>query len=83
MGTSVWDPSQLGSAGHCTATVPAYSLNVTLVPISNHPVGYLTIWPAASSEPYSLDGRPSSNAAMVPGGTGDAVSVYVTLYQTS
>ena len=71
--------------GSCSvpATAAAYSLNVTLVPISNHPVGYLTIWPAGQTQPVvstmnSLDGRIKANAAIVPGGTGDAVSVYVT-----
>jgi probable HAF family extracellular repeat protein len=61
----------------------AYSLNVTLVPINHDPVGYLTIWPTGQTQPTvstmnSLDGRVKANAAIVPGGTGEAVSVYVT-----
>ncbi len=61
----------------------AYSLNVTLVPIQNQPVSYLTIWPTGENRPTistmnSPDGRIKANAAIVPGGTGGAVSVYVT-----
>ncbi len=61
----------------------AYSLNVTVVPIQNHPVGYLTIYPTGQTRPTvstmnSLDGRIKANAAIVPAGTGTAVSVYAT-----
>ncbi len=61
-----------------TATV--YSLNVTVVP--NGRLGYLTIWPTGQDQPLvslmnSLDGRIKANAAIVPGGADDAVSVYV------
>ena len=64
-------------------TASAYSLNVTLVPLQGHPVHYLTIWPTGQTQPQvstmnSLDGRVKANAAIVPGGTGGAVSVYVT-----
>ena len=63
------------------ATAAGYSLNVTVVP--NGPLGYLTIWPTAWSQPYvstmnSRDGRIKANAAIVPAGVNDAVSVYVT-----
>jgi uncharacterized repeat protein (TIGR03803 family) len=60
----------------------AYSLNVTVVPITT--LGYLTIWPTGESQPVvstmnSPDGRIKANAAIVPaGGNGGAVSVYVT-----
>ena len=71
--------------GGCSipSNAAAYSLNVTLVPIQNHPVGYLTIWPTGLTQPTvstmnSLDGRVKANAAIVPAGTGTAVSVYVT-----
>jgi hypothetical protein len=71
--------------GGCSipSTAAAYSLNVTLVPVEHHSVGYLTIWPAGQTQPSvstmnSLDGRVKANAAIVPAGTGTAVSVYVT-----
>ena len=59
----------------------AYSLNVSVVP--QGPLGYLTIWPTGESQPLvatlnSLDGRIKADAAIVPAGTGGAVSVYVT-----
>jgi hypothetical protein len=73
------------TSGGCSIppNAAAYSLNVTLVPIQNHPVGFLTIWPTGLAQPAvstmnSLDGRVKANAAIVPAGTGTAVSVYVT-----
>ena len=44
-------------------------------------LGYLTIWPTGEAQPTistmnSLDGRIKANAAIVPAGTNDAVSVY-------
>ena len=61
----------------------AYSLNVTLVPIQHQRVRYLTIWPTGQAQPNvslmnSPDGRTKANAAIVPAGSGSAVSVYVT-----
>jgi uncharacterized repeat protein (TIGR02543 family) len=63
------------------ATAAAYSLNVTVVPKGT--LGYLTIWPAGESQPLvstlnSYDGRVKANAAIVPAGASQAVSVYVT-----
>ena len=56
-----------------------YSLNVTVVPHSR--LGYLTIWPTGQPQPgvstMNSDGRTKANAAIVPAGTGGAVSVYV------
>jgi hypothetical protein len=54
---------------------------VTAVPSSN--LGYLSIWPTGEPIPLvstlnSPDGRIKANAAIVPGGYQDAVSVYVT-----
>ena len=77
--------AQSGGVG-CTpfslSSAQAYSLNVTLVPVNNHPVGYLTIWPAGEPQPLvslmNSDGRIKANAAIVPAGTNGAVSVYVT-----
>ena len=61
-------------------TAAAYSLNVTVVP--HGPLGYLTVWPTGQQQPLvstlnSLDGRIKANAAIVPAGVGQAVSVYV------
>jgi hypothetical protein len=70
-------------SGPCTGiptNAVAYSLNVTVVPTG--PLGYLTIWPAGEGQPTvstlnSPDGRIKANAAIVPAGTGGAVSVFV------
>jgi YVTN family beta-propeller protein len=69
--------------GSCNipATAAAYSLNVTAIPASS--LGYLSIWPTGEPLPLvstlnSPDGRIKANAAIVPGGYQDAVSVYVT-----
>jgi C1A family cysteine protease len=64
------------------ATVAAYSLNVTAIPAAGL-LGYLTIWPTGQPLPLvstlnSYDGRVKANAAIVPAGTGGAISVYVT-----
>ena len=70
--------------GNCNlpATAAGYSLNVTLVPPSNHPIAYLTIWPTGELQPLvstmnSLDGRVKANAAIVPAGSVGSVDVYV------
>jgi uncharacterized repeat protein (TIGR03803 family) len=59
-----------------------YSMNVTVVP-SNGTLGYLTAWPTGQTRPVastlnSVDGRVKANAAIVPGGNGGQVSIYVT-----
>ena len=89
-GTKVFNLPQSASSGGaygtCTpfslSTAQAYSLNVTLVPVNNGPVGYLTIWPTSEPQPYvslmNSDGRTKANAAIVPAGTSGEVSVYVT-----
>ncbi len=71
---------QLGGCNIPSSAV-AYSLNVTVVPITT--LGYLTIWPTGEAQPVvstmnSPDGRVKANAAIVPAGTSGAVSVYVT-----
>ena len=64
------------------ANAAAYSLNVSVVPITR--LGYLTMWPAGIdlrpvvSTLNSLDGRVKADAAIVPAGTNGAVNVYVT-----
>ena len=67
--------------GSCNipSTAGAYSLNVTVVPPGS--LRYLTVWPAGEPVPVtttmnSPDGRVKSNAAIVPAGTNEAVSVY-------
>lgn len=59
----------------------AYSLNVTAVPQGR--LNYLTAWPAGLTQPListlnSHDGRAKANAAIVPAGDGEAISVYAT-----
>jgi uncharacterized repeat protein (TIGR03803 family) len=71
---------QLGGC-NIPSSAAAYSLNVTVVPITT--LGYLTIWPTGEAQPVvstmnSPDGRVKANAAIVPAGTSGAVSVYVT-----
>jgi uncharacterized repeat protein (TIGR03803 family) len=74
----------ISGEGDCAALPNAavYSTNVTVVP-SNGTLGYLTIWPAGQTRPVastlnSVDGRVKADAAIVPAGTGGAVSIYVT-----
>ncbi len=76
---------QLSQSKGCAdlSSAASYSLNVTLVPQNQHPVSYLTIWPAGLAQPListmnSLDGRIKANAAVVPAGVSSAVSIYVT-----
>lgn len=62
-------------------TAQAYSLNVTVVPAVR--LGYLTLWPTGQTRPLastlnSPDGDIVANAAIVPSGTGGAISLYVT-----
>jgi len=68
-------------AGSCNipSTAAAYSLNVAVIPPGS--LGFLTLWPAGQPQPgvatvSSLDGRIRSNAAIVPAGTGGAISVF-------
>ena len=63
------------------STALAYSLNLTVVPQGT--LGYVTLWPTGQAQPVvstlnSIDGRMKSNAAIVPAGTGGAVSVFAT-----
>src|SRR5664280_1637297 len=82
-GTSRSFPIPQQTTCNIPSTAASYSLNVTLVPIQNGPVGYLTIWPTGEDQPLvstmnSLDGRIKANAAIMPGCYQGAVSVYVT-----
>ena len=63
------------------ATAQAYSLNVTVVPQGL--LSFLTLWPTGQNQPLvstlnSFQGIVVANAAIVPAGTGGAVSVGVT-----
>jgi hypothetical protein len=63
------------------STAQAYSVNVAVVPHAG--LGFLTVWPTGQTQPTvatlnSVDGRVKSNAAIVPAGTGGAISVYAT-----
>jgi hypothetical protein len=69
------------SACGISSTAQAYSLNVTVVP--EGPLSYLTLWPTGQAQPgvstlNSWDGIVVANAAIVPAGSGGAVSVFVT-----
>jgi hypothetical protein len=69
------------SACGIPAAAQAFSLNVAVVPHSG--LGFLTVWPTGLARPQvatlnSLDGRIKSNAAIVPAGTGGAISVFGT-----
>jgi hypothetical protein len=69
------------SACYVPTTAAAYSINVTVVP--QGPLLYLTAFPAGSAQPFvstlnSFDGSVVANAAIVPAGTGGAISVFVT-----
>jgi hypothetical protein len=69
----------MGACGAFTG-VQAYSMNVTVVP--HVTLNYLTIWPSGLAQPRastlnSEDGRVKANAAIIPAGTGGAVSIYV------
>jgi hypothetical protein len=68
------------SGGTEAASAQAYSLNATVVPTGV--LGHLTLWPTGISQPLvstlnAWDGAISSNAAIVPAGTGGGVSTYV------
>jgi hypothetical protein len=62
------------------STAQAYSLNMTAIPVGA--LQYLTTWPTGQTQPgvstlNAFDGRIVANAAIVPAGTGGALSVYV------
>ncbi len=67
--------------GSCSipSTAQAYALNATVVPHGS--LSYLTIWPTGATRPTvstlnSLDGRIKANAAIIPAGTSQSVTVY-------
>jgi hypothetical protein len=71
----------LSSPCNIPATAKAYSLNFTSVP--KGPLGFLTTWPAGSSQPLvstlnATTGAVTANAAIVPAGTNGDISVFAT-----
>ena len=79
-GTTRAFPVSSSSCG-IPATAAAYSLNVTVVPRGY--LGYLSIWPTGQALPNvstlnSYSGTVVANAAIVPAGSGGAISIYVT-----
>jgi hypothetical protein len=73
-------PIPLGSCD-IPATARAYAMNVTVVPAGY--LGYLTTWPTGVERPNvstlnSWTGKVVANAAIVPGGTNESISVFVT-----
>jgi hypothetical protein len=69
------------SGCYVPSTAAAYSLNVTVVP--DAVLGYLTAWPTGGTQPLvstlnAPEGGVVANAAIVPAGTGAAISIYVT-----
>src|ERR1017187_2843796 len=72
-------PIPLGPCG-IPGTARAYSLNVTAVPSGY--LGYLTTWPTGGAQPLvstlnSWTGKVVANAALVPAGTNESISVFV------
>ena len=70
-------------SGPCSgvpSNAAAYSLNVTAVPHGR--LGYLTAWPTGLTQPeislLNSDGRVKANAAIVPAGDSESVSVFAT-----
>ncbi len=68
------------SACAVPSNAAAYSLNVTVVPDGR--LSYLSAWATGSAQPdvstlNSWDGAVVANAAIVPAGTGGAISIYV------
>jgi hypothetical protein len=69
----------MGSSSCGASSAAAYSLNVTVVPHGT--LGYLSAWPTGQTQPLvstlnSLDGTVLASAAIVPAGTGGAVSFF-------
>ena len=70
----------LSSSCGVPGTASVYSLNVTAVPDTNY-LGWLTVWPSGQPQPVvstlnAMNGLITANAAIVPAGTGGAISFY-------
>ncbi|HXN45590.1 MAG TPA: VCBS repeat-containing protein [Bryobacteraceae bacterium] len=62
-------------------TAQAFSLNVTALPLTGY-LGYLTTWPSGQTKPpvstlNSWTGKVVANAAIVPAGSNESISVFV------
>ena len=73
-------PMPLGACA-IPAAARGYSLNITVVPPG--PLSYLTLWPTGQARPLvstlnSWAGKVVANAAIVPAGTNESISVFVT-----
>lgn len=71
----------LSSPCNVPPAAQAYSLNFTVVP--RGPLGFLTTWPTGQAQPLvstlnAPGGAVTANAAIVPAGTGGAISVFAT-----
>jgi hypothetical protein len=71
----------LSSTCSVPSTAQAYSLNFTVVPPGTAPVNYITTYPTGATQPLTSTlnddtGTIVANAAIVPAGTGGAVTVY-------
>ena len=80
-GTRERDFPVLESNCQIPASAQAYSINFTVVPWQNQPLGYLSAWAAGSNQPLvSTLNNPTAtvvaNAAIVPAGVGGAIAVY-------
>jgi hypothetical protein len=67
------------SACGVPATAQAYSVNITVVPMVG--LGHLTVWPSGQPQApvstlNSWDGRAKSNSAIIPAGSGGAISIF-------
>ena len=74
-------PIALSACG-IPADVTAYSLNVTALPGASS-LGFLTTWPTGQARPNvstlnSWTGKVVANAAIVPAGSNESISVFVT-----
>jgi hypothetical protein len=72
-------PVMEASACNIPASAQAYSLNFTAVPHGS--LGYLTVWQTGQNRPIvstlnALTGAITANAAVLPAGTGGAISTY-------
>jgi hypothetical protein len=71
----------INSVCNVPSSARAYSMNFTAIP--RGPLGYLSLWPAGSSQPLvatlnAPTGQVTANAAIVPAGLGGDIEAFVT-----
>jgi hypothetical protein len=71
----------LSSSCNVSGSAQAYSINATVVPLVD--LSFLTLWPSGQFQPFvstlnALDGEITSNAAIVPAGSGGSIYAYAT-----